>query len=68
MKTNKYNYNKVIQQNYGQGYEDVSTYKTNSQGTTNDKKLLMHDLREYRLMGYPTRVIFRKSLNKSLVD
>jgi hypothetical protein len=68
MKTKKYNYNKVIQQNYGQGWEDVSEYETNSQGTTKDKSLLMHDLKEYRLLGYPTRVIFRKSLNKSLVD
>jgi hypothetical protein len=68
MKTNKYSYNKVIQQNYGQGWEDVSQYETNSQGTTKDKSLLMHDLKEYRLLGYPTRVIFRKSLNKSLAD
>jgi len=68
MKTNKYSYNKVIQQNYGQGWEDVSQYETNSQGTTKDKSLLMHDLKEYRLLGYPTRVIFRKSFNKSLVD
>ena len=34
MKTNKYNYLKVIQQNYGQGWEDVSEYETNSQGIT----------------------------------
>jgi len=30
MKTNKYTYLKVIQQNYGQGWEDVSEYETNS--------------------------------------
>jgi len=77
MKTKKYNYNKVIQQNYGQGWEDVSTYETNSQGYPKELtniphkhtrqgfiSLLAHDLKEYRLLGYPTRVIFRKSLNK----
>jgi hypothetical protein len=78
MKTNKYNYFKVIQQNYGQGFEDVSEYQTNSQGkpkeytqvkfasgTYRDTKetLLKHDLKEYRLMGYPTRVVQRKVLN-----
>jgi hypothetical protein len=63
MKTNKYNYFKVIQQNYGQGFEDVSEYQTNSQGITKDRELLKHDLKEYRLMGYPTRVVQRKMLN-----
>ena len=63
MKTNKYNYFKVIQQNYGQGFEDVSEYQTNSKGTTKDRELLKHDLKEYRLMGYPTKVIQRKTLN-----
>jgi len=62
MKTNKYTYLKVIQQNYGQGWEDVSEYETNSQGITKDSELLKHDLKEYRLMGYPTRVIQRKEL------
>jgi hypothetical protein len=63
MKTNKYNYFKVIQQNYGQGFEDVSEYQTNSQGTTKDRELLKHDLKEYRVLGYPTRVVQRKVLN-----
>lgn len=78
MKANKYIYLKVIQQNYGQGWEDVSKYNTNSAGipteqsdkpyispTGKERKqsLLMHDLREYRLMGYGTRVIRRKELN-----
>ncbi len=62
MKTTKYIYLKVIQQNYGQGWEDVSEYETNSQGITKDSELLKHDLKEYRLMGYPTRVIQRKEL------
>lgn len=71
---NKYNYLKVIQQNYGQGWEDVSEYETTSQYEAieqSDKlspqgkkeSLLSHDLREYRLTGYSTRVIKRKELN-----
>ena len=32
MKQNKYNYLNVIQQNYGQGWEDVSEYEANSKG------------------------------------
>jgi len=78
MKTTKYNYLKVIQQHYGQGWEDVSEYQTNSQGTPKEYvrekwasgamrntnvSLLRHDLKEYKLMGYPTRVIQRKELN-----
>ena len=78
MKTNKYTYLKVIQQNYGQGWEDVSKYETNSQGEPKEwsevphispmgkvkkQSLLNHDLKEYRLMGYATRVVKRKELN-----
>lgn len=78
MKTNKYNYLKVIQQNYGKGWEDVSQYETNSQGTPKEwsdkmhisssgkerkQSLLLHDLKEYRLLGYATRVVSRKELN-----
>jgi hypothetical protein len=55
-----YTYWKVIQQNYGQGWEDVSHYEANSKGYAKDYKLLFHDLKEYRFMGYSTRVIFRK--------
>lgn len=81
MKTNnKYNYINVIQQHYGQGWEDVSEYEANSQGVSTEMSgqfvtlksgskreltLLSHDLREYRLTGYPTRVIFRKELNNA---
>lgn len=60
MKTNKYNYLKVIQQDYGQGFEDVSEYETSSNGQCKDNVLLRHDLKEYRLLKYPTRVIFRR--------
>lgn len=64
MKT-KYNYVKVIQQLYASsyGWEDVSEYKTNSNGIPIDRDVLKADLKEYRTLGYPTRVILRKSLN-----
>ena len=32
MRSNKYEYTKVIQQNYGLGWEDVSEYETDSTG------------------------------------
>lgn len=71
----KYNYIKVIQQQYGQGWEDVSEYEATTTGQAKEmsdklspkgrkETLLMHDLREYRLMGYPTRTILRKEINK----
>lgn len=72
MKTNKYRYLKVIQQHYGQGWEDVSEYEAYSTGlpmelTTNKEgkteTLFKHDIREYRLTGYATRAINRKELN-----
>jgi hypothetical protein len=72
MRNNKYLYTKVIQQYYGQGWEDASEYKCNSLGntietcTTKDNKIVKTiklDLKEYRLLGYPTRVIFRKEKN-----
>lgn len=65
MKTLKYNYNKIIQQHYGQGWEDVSEYKTNSSFICDreTRQLLTQDIKEYRLLGYPTRVITRKTLN-----
>jgi len=79
-KPTKYNYILVIQQHYGQGWEDVSEYEADSQGNAKEmddkihvgktgreykETLLKHDLREYNLMGYATRVIFRKELNKT---
>ncbi len=48
----------VIQQHYGNGWEDNSEYMLS------DRELFIHDLREYRLTGYSTRVITRKVLNK----
>jgi hypothetical protein len=78
MKANKYTYYQVIQQHYGQGWEDVSHYESNSKflnfeksGKTRVNKygkvveisLIGHDLNEYRTLGYPTRLINRKELN-----
>ena len=65
MKTRKYDYFKVIQQNYGFGFEDVSFYETDSTGyaTKENRELLKHDLKEYRFASpVPTRVIFRREL------
>ncbi len=77
-KINKYSYVKVIQQHYRQGWEDVSKYTCNSSyipleydskilvnkyGIEYKETLLKHDLREYNMLGYSTRVIKRKVLN-----
>lgn len=74
MRTVKFYYLNVIQQHYGQGWEDVSEYEATSTGMSKEmsgnpnpktgraETLLAHDLREYRLTGYFTRVIFRKKL------
>jgi len=80
-RVNKYSYVKVIQQHYGQGWEDVSEYECNSVGMPKefihyDKvngiskpsiSLLRHDLKEYRLTGYSTRVITRKVLKGDII-
>lgn len=76
---NKYEYWNVIQQHYGQGWEDVSHYEADSQGNSIEKvrrlnkygkmqnfSLCGDDAKEYRLTGYPTRVIFRKELKAEL--
>lgn len=76
----KYNYLKVIQQNFGQGWEDVSSYECNSYFISSEKSgvfytdkhgrkreyyLFEHDLKEYRFTGYPTRVIFRREKSET---
>ena len=77
---NKYKYLKVIQQNFGQGYEDVSDYETDSSGiplekstefrtTKSGRKIytsaLRYDLKRYRETGYATRVIKRRIQNEN---
>ena len=79
---NKYTYLQVIQQNYGFGWEDNSEYECNSQyqnfeksgkfrlnkfGRNIEISLIAHDLAEYRLTGYSTRLICRKVLNSQTV-
>ena len=76
----KCRYIKVIQQNYGQGFEDVSEYESNSTGVNiemsgvfrtlksgakRELSLLTHDLAEYKLTGYPTKVILRRIKNEN---
>ncbi len=65
MKVNKYTYYRVIQQQYGQDWEDADQYETTSDYTLDKegRKAFKHDLAEYKLMGYPTRTINRKELN-----
>ena len=82
MKKLKYRYVAVIQGNYGQGWEDVSEYETNSLGVCKERvkvrvkrviygieelvererSLMSVDLKEYELMGYSHRVVYRKEL------
>lgn len=58
-KTNKYRYVKVIQGNFGYGWEDVSEYDKQ------DFSIVKNDLKEYRLSNTGAyRVIDRRVLNK----
>ena len=59
VKKTKYNYVKVIQGNYGYGWEDVSLYDKQEFFT------VKNDLKEYRLSNTGAyRVIDRRILNK----
>lgn len=58
-RVNKYDYLKVIQQSFGYGWEDMSEY---NKASKEDIDTLKGDLKECRLMNYPTRVIERKVL------
>lgn len=78
----KYIYTSVIQQYYGQGWEDVSEYESDSQHNHTERvlitiiskrtglpiqrsvSLLSQDIKEYELLGYPTRIIYRKTLRQ----
>jgi hypothetical protein len=53
---NKYTYARIIQQNHGYGWEDVDEVDKDN----NERYLL----KEYRMMGYPTRAITRRILNE----
>ena len=59
VKQNKYSYVKVIQGNFGYGWEDVSEYDKQEFAT------VKNDLKEYRLSNTGAyRVIDRRVLNK----
>ena len=59
VKQTKYNYVKVIQGNFGYGWEDVSLYDKQEFPT------VKNDLKEYRLSNTGVyRVIDRRILNK----
>lgn len=59
MKKNKYNYLLVIQQSFGYGWEDVDSFDTKE----TERNEISKCYREYKLMGYPTRIISRRELN-----
>jgi len=47
----KYRYEKILQGNYGQGWEDLTTYDCDSTGWIKDKGIrqeLKDDIKEYR--------------------
>ena len=60
---NKYTYLKVIQKDYGFGFEDLTAYEVDSRGYGSRKEIL-EDLKAYRENegGY-FRVIFRRENN-----
>jgi len=64
----KYTYEKIIQLNCGQGWEDVSSYEANSRGLAKDRQLLQADFREYARMGYPCRIVFRRTKVKTFYE
>jgi len=62
---NKYVYYKVIQQNFN-SWEDVDFFEVKSSYTCKnlaDRKELNQLIKDYKLMGYPVRVVNRKEEN-----
>ena len=59
---NKWEYERIIQGNFGHGWEDVSCYEATSDGNATDCNLVRDDLSEYRRSGIGLyRVISRRS-------
>lgn len=55
-------YERIIQGNFGQGWEDVAGYAARSDGNALDSALVASDLHEYRLSGVGAyRVISRRT-------
>jgi hypothetical protein len=65
MKQNKFKYLLVIQQLFTgvYGWEDASEYEVDSNYLGGEYDNWKHDVKEYRLMGYPVRTIRRRELN-----
>lgn len=65
--TMKYEYFAVIQGNFGQGWEDISIYATDSNYHMRDKTqigIVKHDIQEYRASSQGIyRVIYRRVRN-----
>lgn len=67
----KYTYYKVIQQHWGNGWDDVDFYETNSSflfNTRDEKQAFLENLKLYRTeQNAPVRVIKRKEPNTILL-
>ena len=63
---NRYKYFKVMQQNEGQGFKDVAHYEVDSLFRLNreNEDLLNRDIKKYKLLKHPTRIIKRRELKK----
>ena len=64
----KYNYLKIIQVDYGQGWEDVDAHECDSTGWINNpeaRTLLKFNMRAYQENELrPYRIIFRRELRE----
>lgn len=63
---NKYTYYKVIQSNFGYGWDDESHYEVNASynfKSKEDAELYRADIKEYRVYCNNIRVIHRRELN-----
>ena len=69
---NKYTYWKVIQGDYGQGWEDESFYETDSIGYMHkaERQVFMQDLKEYRFASYEgkIRTVLRREKREELPE
>jgi hypothetical protein len=60
-KTNRYTYYKVIQENWGNSWDDVDFHETNSKYVPKDRKSFKENLKAYRAnSNAPIRVVNRK--------
>lgn len=59
----KYTYFAIIQHNYGNGWEDVNEYPSQSNGTPLQPDKFNDELQMYEDKGYHNKVIIRKQIN-----